>query len=134
MYNLNFHKPRLLCMSDLKSILPNTLLNELSYIEELKHLIHVVNKVIEKQFITAKEIEDINADLAKINEFIANFDYHFLNEILAKYFSFAIFVEITDAGYIVYNIPESWKDIKFNTTGLDIEESDVGYGHLVLSY
>ena len=134
MYNIHLHKPRLLCMSDLKAIIPNTLLNELSYIEELKHLIHVVNKVIEKQFITAKEIEDINADLAKINEFIANFDYHFLNEILAKYFSFAIFVEITEAGYIVFNIPESWKDITFNTTGLDIEENDVGYGHLVLSY
>lgn len=134
MERFNFHKPRLLCMSDLKAILPNTLLNELSYIEEIKHLIHVVNRVIEKQFITAKEIEDINADLAKINEFIANFDYHFLNEILAKYFSFAIFLEITDAGYIVYNIPESWKDITFNTTGLDIEESNIGYGHLVLSY
>ena len=131
---LNLHKPRLLCMSDLKAILPNTLLNELSYIEELKHLIHVVNKVIEKQFITAEEIEAINADLAKINEFITNFDYHFLNEILAKYFNFAIFIEITDTGYIVYNIPESWEDINFSTAGLDIEEPGVDYGTLILSY
>lgn len=134
MYNIHLHKPRLLCMSDLKAILPNTLLNELSYIEELKHLIHVVNKVIEKQFITAKEIEDINADLAKINEFIANFDYIFLNEILAKYFNFAIFVEISDAGYIIYNIPEAWSEIEFQTSGLDVVIDGLEDGHLVLSY
>ena len=45
-----------------------------------------------------------------------------------------IFVEINDNGYIVYNIPDSWKDIVFNTTGLDISLVGYDYGHLVLSY
>lgn len=128
-------KPRKhLCLFDLQAIIPNTLTDELSYYGELLHLIKVVNKVIENQIITAKEIDEINKDLAKINEWVENFDYHFLNEILAKYFSFAIFVEITDAGYIVYNIPESWEDINFSTAGLDIEEPGVDYGTLILSY
>ena len=45
-----------------------------------------------------------------------------------------IFVEISDAGYFVYYIPESWDDITFNTTGLDITIPDTDYGRLVLSY
>lgn len=131
---IDFHNPRFLCFEDLQAIIPNTISTSLSYYEEVKHLIKVVNKIIACQMITAAEINEINKDLAKINEWIENFDYHFLNEILSKYFSFAIFVEITDSGYIVYNIPESWKDINFNTSGLDIEEPGLDYGHLILSY
>lgn len=37
-------------------------------------------------------------------------------------------------GYFVAYIPESWADIIFNTTGLDIIEPDYDFGHLVLSY
>ena len=42
---------------------------------------------------------------------------------------------LTDSGYFVAYIPESWADIIFNTTGYDITillQPD--YGHLVLSY
>lgn len=46
-----------------------------------------------------------------------------------------VFFEITPDGYFVANIPESWEDIEFNTTGLDIEvDLQPNYGHLVLSY
>ena len=45
-----------------------------------------------------------------------------------------VFFGITDDGYFVAYIPESWNDIIFNTTGLDILLPDVDYGHLVLSY
>jgi len=41
---------------------------------------------------------------------------------------------ITDDGYFVAYIPESWEDIIFNTTGLDISIPNYEYGHLVLSY
>ena len=42
---------------------------------------------------------------------------------------------LTDAGYFVAYIPESWSDIIFKTTGLDIElELMPEYGHLVLQY
>jgi hypothetical protein len=46
----------------------------------------------------------------------------------------AVFFELTDAGYFVANIPDSWDAILFNTTGLDIFLPDYDYGHLVLSY
>ena len=46
-----------------------------------------------------------------------------------------VIFNITDDGYFVAYIPESWDDIIFNTTGLDIALAlQPDYGHLVLSY
>lgn len=46
-----------------------------------------------------------------------------------------VFFGITDDGYFVAYIPESWADITFNTTGLDINiPLEPEYGHLILSY
>lgn len=45
-----------------------------------------------------------------------------------------VFFGITDEGYFVAYIPESWEDIIFGTTGLDDFPSGVDYGHLTLSY
>lgn len=42
---------------------------------------------------------------------------------------------LTDDGYFIAYIPDSWDDIIFNTTGLDITLALMPeYGHLVLSY
>lgn len=42
---------------------------------------------------------------------------------------------LTDAGYFVAYVPDSWSDITFKTTGLDIIlELMPDYGHLVLQY
>lgn len=46
----------------------------------------------------------------------------------------SVFFEITDSGYFVAYIPESWDDIIFGTTGLDDFPAGVGYGHLTLTY
>ena len=46
-----------------------------------------------------------------------------------------VFFGITDDGYFVAYIPESWNDITFNTTAYDINVALMPeYGHLVLSY
>ena len=46
-----------------------------------------------------------------------------------------MFFEISDAGYWIAYVPDSWADIIFNTTGLDITLAlQPDYGHLVLSY
>ena len=46
-----------------------------------------------------------------------------------------VFFEINNDGYWVAYVPESWADIIFNTTGLDISLAMMPeYGHLVLSY
>ena len=45
-----------------------------------------------------------------------------------------VIFNITDDGYFVAYIPESWEDIIFNTTGLDYNMPGYDYGHLILSY
>lgn len=45
-----------------------------------------------------------------------------------------VIFNITDDGYFVAYIPESWNDILFGTTGLDTSIPGYDYGHLVLSY
>lgn len=45
-----------------------------------------------------------------------------------------VIFNITDDGYFVAYIPESWDDIIFGTTGLDTMIPGYDYGHLVLSY
>ena len=45
-----------------------------------------------------------------------------------------VFFAITDDGYFVAYIPDSWDDIIFGTTGLDDFPAGIDYGHLTLSY
>lgn len=46
-----------------------------------------------------------------------------------------VFFGLTEDGYFCAYIPDNWSNIRFNTTGLDIEvELQPDYGHLVLSY
>ncbi|MBO7733509.1 MAG: hypothetical protein J6S67_13175 [Methanobrevibacter sp.] len=45
-----------------------------------------------------------------------------------------VFFGLTDDGYFVAYIPDSWNDIQFATTGLDITVPGVEYGHLVINY
>ena len=46
-----------------------------------------------------------------------------------------VFFGLTNAGYFVAYIPDSWDDITFKTTGYDLTLSAMpDYGHLVLQY
>ena len=45
-----------------------------------------------------------------------------------------VFFGITDDGYFVAYIPDSWSDITFGTTGLDTFPEGVDFGHLTLLY
>lgn len=46
----------------------------------------------------------------------------------------SVFFGLTDSGYFIAYIPDSWDDITFNTTGYDTIVQGIGYGHLTLSY
>lgn len=55
-------------------------------------------------------------------------------DLVGKLVNLVIF-NITDDGYFVAYIPESWDAITFATTGLDVDiPLQPEYGHLVLSY
>lgn len=115
-------------------VLPLVYDDSLSYYEVLCKVVDYINKLIEQDRIFGDEINNLKTDLAIVQEWINNFSTKYAEEIIKKTIATMIFVEISDAGYIVYYIPDSWNDIVFNTTGLDIEIPETEYGRLVLSY
>lgn len=74
---------------------------------------------------------NIPADIAAgIKEWIVRNFYDIVGN-MAK----MVFFGLTDSGYFVAYIPESWDDIDFKTTGWDITLAlQPEYGHLVLEY
>lgn len=46
----------------------------------------------------------------------------------------SVFFNLSDDGYLVAFIPDSWNDIIFGTTGFDTFPAGVDYGHLTLNY
>lgn len=69
-------------------------------------------------------------------EFLEALDSYYeenLIEIIGKLIKH-VFFGITDSGYFVAYIPESWEDIIFGTSGLDDFPAGVDYGHLTLTY
>lgn len=118
-----------------QKVLPLVYDESLSYYEVLCKVKHKLNELIDSQNLQDEEIKAIEDELAEVQKWIDNFDTTVIKELIEDYIATMIFVEINDAGYIVYNIPESWKDITFNTTQLDIFLTlQPDYGHLVLSY
>lgn len=57
-----------------------------------------------------------------------------INDIIAEYLNFIV-IGLTDDGYMFISYPSSWADVRFNTTGLDINVPvQPEYGHLTISY
>lgn len=106
-----------------------------------------------------KELIDANVDDQEIKELAGRVDTFedFYNEIMAgdfpdsfkvafdKYISehaldiigqaaTSVFFGLTQDGYFVAFIPDSWDEITFGTTGLDDFPDGIPYGHLTLSY
>lgn len=128
MYNLRFF--RFWCYK----VLPLVYDDSLSYYEVLCKVVDYINKLIEQDRVFGEEIDKLKADMVTVQNWIDNFDTSYAEKIIADYLATMIFVEISDAGYFVYYIPEHWEDITFNTTGLDVTIPDTDYGRLVLSY
>lgn len=65
-----------------------------------------------------------------IKKFIVNNFYDIVGDMMKM-----VFFGLTDSGYFVAYIPESWNDIQFFTTGWDFNTDLMPeYGHLVLGY
>lgn len=54
-------------------------------------------------------------------------------DLLAELVTF-VFFALTDDGYFVAYIPDSWSDIIFGTSGLDDFPAGIDFGHLTLTY
>lgn len=118
-----------------QSVLPLVYDDSLSYYEVLCKVVDYINKLIDTDKEIFEDIDELKEDLKVVQDWIDNYDTAFAEQIIAEHLATMIFVEITETGYFVYYIPDSWDDITFNTTGWDINISEMpDYGHLVLSY
>lgn len=116
-------------------VLPLVYDESLSYYEILCKVVDYINNLIDQDKIIGNELNDLKKELDAVNKWIDDFDTSYIEKIVTQYLSTMIFVEISNSGYIIYNIPENWESITFNTTGLDITlDLQPEYGHLVLSY
>ena len=117
-----------------QKVLPLVYDDSLSYYEVLCKVVNYINNLIDTNNQIIEYADELKAELKVVQDWIDNFDTSYAESIIREYLATMIFVEINDAGYFVYYIPESWDDITFNTTGLDITIPDTDYGRLVLSY
>lgn len=116
-----------------QKVLPLVYDESLSYYELLCKVVKYINDLIESDNELAHEYDELREVVGQIQDWIDNYDENFVRDILAEYLAKMIFVWISDTGYIIYYIPESWNEIVFNTTGLDVVIEDTEYGRLVLS-
>lgn len=122
-----------------QKVIPLVYDDSLSYYEVLCKVVKYINDLIASDKEIVDEIDKLKTDLATVQEWIDNFNYEPLlatvKDMVNKYITAGVYFGLTDTGYFVANIPEAWSDIKFNTTGLDINTPlEPEYGHLVLSY
>ena len=121
-----------------QKVLPLVYDNSLSYYEVLCKVAKYINDLIDSDKEIVKDVEALQSEMRIVNEWIANFDDNarqIMEEIIENYIVTMVFFGLTDDGYFVAYIPESWEDITFYTTELDIFlPIEPEYGHLVLAY
>lgn len=122
-----------------QKVLPLVYDESLSYYEVLCKVVNYINSQIDDDTQIIESIDELKKELAIVQKWIDNYDTSFAEEVIAKHLANMIYVNISDSGYIIYSVPQSWNDITFNTTGLDITDEELDtdfkydYGRLVLS-
>lgn len=117
-----------------QKVLPLVYDDSLSYYEFLCKIVKYINDIIGNEKELSDEFLELKKEVEKVQEMLDNFDTVVIERIVREYLATMIFVEISDAGYFIYYIPDSWDNIQFETSGLDVELPDVEYGRLILSY
>lgn len=118
-----------------EKIIPLIYDESMSYYEVLCKMVEYLNDMINNLEVENEEITKLKQQVSTIQSWIDSYNTEFAESIIREYLATMIFVDISDAGYIVYHIPENWKSIQFQTTGLDVQLAlQPEYGHLVLSY
>lgn len=117
-----------------QSVLPLVYDDSLSYYEVLCKVVEYINKLIDTDRDIFEDIDELRSELEVVKEWIDNYDTSFIEEVIAEYIKM-VFFGLTDDGYFVAFIPDSWDDITFSTSGYDdFPALQPEFGHLILSY
>lgn len=121
-----------------QKVLPLVYDDSLSYYELLNKVVNKLNEVVDTDNVLIEDVNDLDGRVSTIEATLDELTSGDYSEILERYISEAIkmvFFGLTDTGYFVAYIPDSWDDITFNTTEYDITVPCMtDFGHLVLSY
>lgn len=115
-------------------VLPLVYDDSLSYYEILCKVVDKLNEVVELSDSFSAQYEDVKKAIEDLQKQIDVIDTTFIKELVESYIGKMIFVRVSDDGNIVYSVPDSWKDITFNTTGLDITNEMLSKNGLVANY
>ena len=116
-------------------VLPLVYDDSLSYNEVLCKVVSTLNQVIANDNSMSAEIQQLQQELKVVQEWIDNFKFDQIEEIIAEYIPVSVMFGLSQDGHFVAYIPESWKSIIFRTTGYDVKcPCQPEYGHLVLLY
>ena len=115
-------------------VLPLVYDDSLSYYELLCKVVSKLNELIEKYASFDDMVEEIQSAIDALQKQIDEFDTTYIEKLIKDKLSNMIYVGISDAGYIIYYVPESWDDISFNTTGLDIQNEQLADNGHVANY
>lgn len=115
-------------------VLPLVYDDSLSYYEILCKVVDKLNEVVELSDSFSAQYEDVKKAIEDLQKQIDAIDTTFIKELVESYIGKMIFVRVSDDGNIVYSVPDSWKDITFNTTGLDITNEMLSKNGLVANY
>lgn len=117
-----------------QSVLPLVYDDSLSYYEVLCKVVEYINNLIETDKVIFSDLQALRDELKVVQEWIDNYDTSFMEEIIAEYVKM-VFFGLTNDGYFVAYIPDSWSDINFSTSQYDDYTSLApDFGHLILSY
>lgn len=118
-----------------QSVLPLVYDDSLSYYEVLCKVVEYINKLIDTDKEIFENIDALKNEINIIQKWIDDFDTDVIERIVRESIATMVFFGLTDDGYFVAYIPDSWDDITFETTGWDVTISDMPeYGHLCLAY
>lgn len=122
-----------------QKVLPLVYDDSLSYYEVLCKVVEYINNLISTCNEMNDDIAELQAEVKVIQDWIDSYDESKILETIKStieaFIATMIFVEIGEGGRFIYYIPETWHDVTFNTTELDIFISEYPeFGRLVLSY
>ena len=116
-------------------VLPLVYDDSLSYYEVLCKLRDKINDMIVSMSELDATVKGMQQAIAKIEEWIRDFDTNIITEWINEHLMSMFFVEIDDSGYFKIYMPEGWEDVTFRTSGWDeVVDPPLDYGHLILHY
>lgn len=118
-------------------VLPLVYDDSLSYYEVICKCVDYTNELIKNDNAIIDTLKEYGLAIGELEQTLKDLQGGNYDKIIEEYIAKAIkmvFFGLTDSGYFVAYIPDSWNEITFNTTEYDIFDTGADYGHLTLTY